>query len=302
MAKRRFQKVAVLMGGPSAERDVSLRSGAAVTVGLCQKGYWVHAIDVTSRRLRIPAGVEAVFIALHGEFGEDGELQAVLDGKGLPYTGSGPAASRASFDKVACKRILEAAGIPTAAWEVVPRGGRPARRPPAVVKPPRQGSSIGVSRVRRAAEWRAALAAARKYGDDVLVEEYLPGAELTVGLVGRDVLPVIEVRARGGSYDYRAKYTPGFTQYLCPAPIRPALARACQALAQRTFAALGCRGMGRVDLRLTAAGAPRVLEMNTIPGFTATSLLPKAAAAAGVAFPDLCERVLNLAGLGDGGC
>ncbi len=291
----RFQQVAVLKGGPSAEREVSLASGAAISEALRGRGYTVHECDVDGVSLDLPAGVEAVFIALHGTYGEDGSLQAQLEARGMPFTGSGSASSRLAFDKVASKRCFDAAGIPTPAYEVLEGSARRTLPLPLVVKPPRQGSSIGISKVFAEAEWPAALEAARAFGDDVLVEAFIEGRELTVGIVGGDVFPVVEIRAPDGYYDYRAKYTKGLTQYLVPAPLEAAVAAECQELAQRVFSALGCRGLGRVDIRLTPEGRPYVLELNSIPGFTGTSLLPKAAQAAGISFPDLCEKVLDLA-------
>lgn len=292
---KRFKRIAVLKGGPSAEREVSLASGAAVSNALRAQGYDVSEVDVTTTDTDLPAGIEAVFIALHGTFGEDGELQALLEKKGIPFTGSGSASSRLAFDKVATKRVFEQKGISTARYEVLKRGSPRTLRLPVVVKPPRQGSSIGLSKVFEEAGWSAALETALAYDSEVLVEAFIPGAELTVGIVGDQVLPIVEIRAPDGYYDYRAKYTKGLTEYLVPAPLNAEDTRHCQQLAWRTFTALGCRGMGRVDIRLTPEGHAYVLEMNTIPGFTETSLLPKAARAAGLEFGALCEKILNLA-------
>ena len=291
----RFQRVGVLKGGFSAEREVSLRSGAAVAAGLREAGYAVEEVDVQARRLDLPAGLDAVFVALHGEFGEDGEIQALLRSRGMPYTGSGPEASRASFDKVVTKKPLEAAGVPVPAYGLA-RAGEARRLPlPLVVKPPRQGSSLGVTRVLRDEEWAGALTVALEFGPEALVEAYIEGAELTVGIVGDEALPVVEIRAPQGLYDYRAKYTAGLTQYLVPAPLAEDRAAVCRDLALRTFRALGCEGFARVDLRMDAQGRCFVLELNNIPGFTETSLLPKAARAAGIPFPALCDRILRLA-------
>lgn len=293
---RRFQHVAVLKGGPSAEREVSLASGAAVAKALRGLGYDVAELDVTTASVSLPAPTEAVFIALHGTFGEDGALQALLEARGMPYTGSDAVASRRAFDKVESKRVFERAGVATPRYEVLGKGARRTLPLPVVVKPPRQGSSIGVSRVFAEAQWDAAMAAALEHDRDVLVEAFIDGAELTVGVVGEQVLPVIEIRAPEGSYDYRAKYTKGVTDYLVPAPLEDEVTRHCQALAWSAFTALGCRGLGRVDIRLAPDGGAFVLEVNTIPGFTETSLLPKAARVAGLEFPQLCETILNLAG------
>lgn len=283
------------MGGFSNEREVSLRSGAAVARGLRQAGYTVAEVDIVGPDFVMPADVSAAFITLHGEFGEDGAIQERLEALGLPYTGSDPAASRLAFDKILSKEVLINHGVMTPAYEVLRPGSRRSLPLPAVVKPPRQGSSFGVHKVLREADWAAALAEAMGYNGEVLVEEFIPGRELTVGIVGGQALPVIEIRAPDSNYDYRAKYTKGVTEYLAPAPLPDAVAQRCQQMALRTFQALGGRGCGRVDLRLRPDGALYVLELNTIPGFTETSLLPKAAAAAGLPFAALCDRILCLA-------
>lgn len=292
---RLFSKIAVLKGGPSAEREVSLCSGAAVAKALRSLDYEVTEVDVTGTTVDLPAGCEAVFIALHGTFGEDGQLQALLEQRGVPFTGSGSASSACAFDKVASKRVFERQAIATPRYEVLAPGQARTMPLPAVVKPPRQGSSIGISKVFEESEWEAALAAALALDSEALVEAYIEGAELTVGIVGEQVLPIVEIRAPDGYYDFRAKYTKGLTEYLVPAPLDEAATRACQELAWRAFNALGCRGLGRVDIRLTPDGHPFVLELNSIPGFTETSLLPKAARAAGLEFPALCEKILNMA-------
>lgn len=293
--KRKFGKVAVLKGGVSAEREVSLRSGAAIATGLREAGYDVVEVDVVARELELPAGVEAVFVALHGEFGEDGGVQRVLEKMGIPYTGSGPEASEAAFDKVRTKELLVAKGVPTPRYELAAAGGRCGIPLPVVVKPPRQGSSIGVNVVADESQWPAALADALEYGERALVEEFIAGRELTVGIVGNKVLPAVEIVAPGGLYNYQAKYTAGQTQYLVPAPIDGKTAKKCADAAMATFRALGCSGMGRIDIRLGADGGISVLELNNIPGFTATSLLPKAAKEAGMSFPDLCASIMEMA-------
>ncbi|MBN1558297.1 MAG: D-alanine--D-alanine ligase [Lentisphaerae bacterium] len=293
-----FRNVAVLLGGPSAEREVSLRSGAAVVQGLREAGYRARPVDVRDEAFDLPPDCEAVFIALHGAFGEDGRAQALLDARQIPYTGSGAAASRAAFDKAATKRILDAHGIRTPAYEIL-RNGAARRLPlPVVVKPTRQGSTIGVHRVRRAGDEAAAVRDAFTYGPEVLVERYIAGRELTVGIVGGTALPVLEIVAPEGWYDYGAKYTAGRTAYKVPAPLDDRTAQTCREMALRTFRALNCRGFARVDFRLGEDGCPYVLELNTIPGFTETSLLPKAAAAAGIAFAPLCGRIMELAAYG----
>jgi D-alanine-D-alanine ligase len=295
--KRAFKKVAVLTGGLSEEREVSLRSGAAVARGLRSAGYSVVEVDVRSEDLILPAGVDAVFIALHGRFGEDGAVQSILQERGLPYTGCGPEASRVAFDKTLTRQCLERQGIPVAPGCSLTRGGAQPLPCPLVVKPSRQGSSVGCHFVLKASEWEAALADALRYDGEVVVETFIEGSELTVGFVGAESLPVIEIRAPQGRYDTRAKYTSGLTEYLVPAPLEPEEQSRIRNLAARTYRALNGRGMGRVDLRRTPSGDLFVLELNTIPGFTETSLLPKAAAAAGISFSDLCDRILQFSEL-----
>jgi D-alanine-D-alanine ligase len=295
-----FKKVGVLMGGQSSERDVSLRSGRAVVDGLREVGIDAEPVVLTENSVAGKLdGFDAAFIALHGGYGENGGVQADLNTLGIPYTGSGVRASRLAMCKIKTKEILQKAGIPTADYEVLPRGTDQTRLPlPVVVKPPRDGSSMGISRVLNASEWPAALVDARRFDEagDVLVETYLPGREWTIGIVGSDALPVIEIQPPDGWYDFKAKYTSGMSQYLFPeGPDVEMLALRCRELALASFLAVGCRGLGRVDFRILPDGRPFVLEINTIPGFTQTSLLPKAAWRAGIVFPKLCERILSLA-------
>ncbi|MCX6995704.1 MAG: D-alanine--D-alanine ligase, partial [Kiritimatiellaeota bacterium] len=209
----RFKNVAVLMGGPSAERAVSLRSGTAVARGLRAAGYTVTEVDPRDGQLRLDAEVEAAFVALHGAFGEDGAVQALLRQRALPYTGAGEEASRTAFDKQLSKLVFVRHGIPTPDYEVLRPGAARTLPLPVVVKPVQQGSSIGLHRVVQEADWAPALTDALRYGGRALVERYIEGRELTVGLVGEDVLPVVEICAPGGQYDYKAKYTPGLTEY-----------------------------------------------------------------------------------------
>ena len=227
--------------------------------------------------------------------GEDGAVQEILDGKGIPYTGSGPGSSRLSFDKVASKRRFEEHGIPTPCYEVLHPGDGRELPLPVVVKPARQGSSIGLRRVLREADWAEALQEAFSYDEEVVVEAYIAGRELTVGVLDGRPLPVIDIAAPQTLYDYRAKYTSGVCEYRVPALIDDALRETLQAAGTRVYDVLGCRGFCRVDFRLSPEGEVFVLEMNTIPGFTETSLLPKAAAAAGIPFPELCSRIMDLA-------
>lgn len=292
---RKYNHVAVLMGGPSAEREVSLNSGRAVAEALRASEYRVDEVDVTDTTIVLPDGVEAVFIALHGTFGEDGQVQDLLRERGMPYTGSDAASSRLAFDKVASKQLFEREGLPTPPYEILSASGVRTLPIPVVVKPVHQGSSIGIHRVFNEADWSASLADAAAYDTRILVEKYIDGAELTVGIVGDEVLPVLEIRAPEGYYDYRAKYTKGVTEYLVPAPIPDDRAQVCRELALRAFRVLGCRAMGRVDFRMNPDGELFILEVNTIPGFTATSLLPKAAKAHGIEFPALCDRIMQMA-------
>ena len=295
---KEYRNVAVLKGGPSSEREVSLNSGRAVAAGLREAGYCVTEVDVTDRAVEVPPGTDAVFIALHGEFGEDGGVQSLLEKMGVPYTGSGPESSRRSFDKKLSKAAFIEGGIPTPRYQMLREGERRALDLPVVVKPPCQGSSIGISRVMCEAEWEPALREALRFGPEALVEEYIPGRELTVGIVDCEPLPVIEIVAPNGNYDYESKYTKGRTQYLVPAPLNETIADHCRGIAMRTFEVLGCQGFARVDFRLAADGKPYVLELNNIPGFTETSLLPKAAACAGISFSQLCARILRTAMIG----
>ncbi|MBN1269549.1 MAG: D-alanine--D-alanine ligase [Kiritimatiellae bacterium] len=295
MTIRRYNKVGVLMGGPSSEREVSLRSGQAVARGLAAAGYEVTALDVTSDDVAIPAGIEAVFVALHGRFGEDGRVQQLLQDRGVPYTGSSPTASRRSFDKTLSIPTFEAAGLPVPRYEILREGGPRTLPLPVVTKPPRQGSSIGVHRVFAETEWSAAFEDTLSYDGEAIVETFIAGAEITAGIVGGDVLPLIEIRAPDGYYNYQAKYTKGLTEYIVPAQIPAEWTAGCQDLARRAFRALGCRGMGRADFRMTPQGEFYLLELNNIPGFTETSLLPKAAQAAGMDFPALCDRIMSMA-------
>jgi D-alanine-D-alanine ligase len=295
--KKPFNSVAVLKGGFSAEREVSLRSGAAVAGGLRAAGYVVEEIDVTSVAFRLPSKIEAVFIVLHGAFGEDGEIQNILENMKIPYTGSSPMASKLAFDKVETKKILTSRGIPTPRYEVLTALDRRTLPYPLIVKPVRQGSSIGVHRVAAEAEWGKAFNDALKYDGPVLVEEYIDGAELTVGILIDEALPIIEIRAPAGNYDYKAKYTKGVTEYLVPAPLNKKTTHLVHEVAMATFKALKADAFGRVDIRLSKEGLPYVLELNTIPGFTETSLLPKAAQVAGYNFSELCDKIMRLAKL-----
>ncbi|MDD3276051.1 MAG: D-alanine--D-alanine ligase [Kiritimatiellales bacterium] len=295
--QKKFQNVAVLKGGFSAEREVSLESGAAIANGLRKAGYTVTEIDVTTPGFTVPAGIDAVFIALHGTFGEDGGAQARLTELGLPYVGADIESSRISFDKILTEECLRKAGVPVPASEVLCRGDAPTMLPPVAVKPPRQGSSVGCSLVFDESEWPLALADAWQYDDEIMVQRFIPGREFTVGVVDGEVLPIVEIVTAAGWYDYTAKYKVDTTRYVIPAELSEESAQRMRKLSLETFAALGARGFGRVDFRMTPEGEPYVLELNTIPGFTSHSLLPKAAAEAGIEFSALCDRIMKTASL-----
>ncbi len=301
-------RIAVLMGGRSSERDVSLRTGAAVHRALLRRGYDAVAIDVgpnLSRDLQ-DQKIGIAFLALHGPGGEDGAMQGFLETLGIPYTGSGIHTSAVGMHKVTTKTMLAAQGIPVPAGTVILRGHnissalalRQAKlRWPVVVKPASEGSTIGVTIVKTSSQWTAALTLAHRYDREAVVEAYIPGHEVTVGLLGRSgepplVLPAVEIVAPGGFYDFSAKYEKGKTQYLCPAPLTAAVTKQIRALALRTYEVMGCAGAVRVDFRITPRGRPYVLEINTVPGMTETSLLPMAAAKAGIDYDELTERIL----------
>lgn len=298
---RKFKCVAVLMGGPSSEREISLKSGAAAARGLREAGYAVREVDIQGKTFELPPDTEAAFIAMHGAYGEDGQVQSILENMAVPYTGSGPRASRRAMSKIMTKQCLDEAGIPTPGWEVIEQPDERTRPLPVAVKPPLEGSSIGVHCVFDEADWPEAARDTLRYGGRALVEDYIPGRELTAGIVDGVALPLVEIRPRGGLYDFRAKYEDHDTEYLAPAPVDENIAERCRKLAMDTFKTLGCKGFGRVDLRLSAGGALWVLEMNTIPGLTETSLLPKAAAAYGWNFSALCDRIVSTAALESNG-
>jgi D-alanine-D-alanine ligase len=297
-------RIGVLMGGTSAEREVSLRSGRAVEQALKAQGLRVDGIDVGPdiiEQLRAK-GVELAFILLHGRGGEDGTIQGLLEILKIPYTGSGVLASALAMNKLYSKQLFELRGLLTPPYRVWERENQ---RPfsmgsldlerPVVVKPLEEGSTIGVSIVREGDELGPACEEAFRFGPSILIEKYIAGREITVGILGEEPLPVIEMVPRSGFYDYRAKYTSGMTEYLVPAPLPTDLRGRIQEVGLEAHRALGCSGFSRVDMRLDADGNPFVLEVNTVPGMTETSLLPKAAAAAGYDFLALTRRILELA-------
>lgn len=355
-------RILVLVGGTSAERDVSLASGQAVIKALQQRGHQVLAIDTacgrklldTTRPL-IPQGIAAappdglagpltsqelasaltlpetsavdvVFLALHGGDGEDGHVQALLDLARVAHTGSGATASALAMNKLLAKKIFVAENIPTPAWVYVEQrrpgevrvtstqkdmAASDACRPgaivpeyqqlarflgtPFVVKPNEQGSTVGLTIVEQADELGPAFARAFEHGPGVLVEQYIPGRELTVAVLGEESLPVVEIVPEHGIYDYECKYTSGKSNYICPADLSASQTERSQSLGLKAFNALGCSGYGRVDFRLNSQGEFYCLEVNTLPGMTSTSLVPKAAAAKGIVFPDLIEQICRLA-------
>ena len=293
-------RIGVLMGGTSAEREVSLNTGAAVLAGLRRKGYDAVAIDVDAtvpERLERER-VQLAFIALHGRLGEDGAIQGLLEVLGIPYTGSGVLASALGMDKVVSRRLFEAAGLPVPRYLLVTRTASIPLLPfpfPVVVKPNGEGSSVGVSIVSQASALPAALDQAFGYDRRVLIEAYIAGKEIQVGILGDRALGAIEIRPKTAFYDYVAKYTPGMSEHLFPAPLPPDVTNRTLETALAAFRALGCEGYGRVDFLVDEAWTPYVLEVNTLPGLTETSLLPDIARGVGIAFDDLVEAIVTAA-------
>ena len=300
-----FGKVAVLFGGRSAEREVSLKSGSMVLAALRKRGVDAHPFDPKERDLQdlLKERFARVFIALHGRFGEDGTVQGVLEGLGIPYTGSGVLASALAMDKLRTKRLWAAEGLPTASYEVLSKETdlkAAAKRlgTPLFVKPASEGSSVGMTKVKKAADLEEAFALAVNYDPVVIAEKFIDGPELTIGILGEQALPIIRIETPREFYDYEAKYIANDTRYLIPCGVPPAREKQLQALALRAFRALGCRGWGRVDLMLDKRGRPFLLEVNTSPGMTDHSLVPMGARAVGISYEDLCVKVLELARVG----
>ena len=302
----RFGRVGVLLGGRSAEREVSLKSGSMVLAALQRKGVDAQAFDPRDRGLEelFGARFDRVFIALHGRYGEDGTLQGALELAGIPYTGSGVLASALAMDKWRTKLVWQAAGVPTPRYELL--GGDSDFRAvaerlglPIMVKPANEGSSIGMSKVSRAADLDEAYALAANYDPLVIAEQFIEGPELTAAVLGREALPLIRLETPRDFYDYEAKYVADDTRYICPCGLPGDEEREIQRAVIRAFDVLGCRGWGRVDLMLDRAGKPHFLEVNTSPGMTDHSLVPMAARAAGVSFDELCVRILELATVGE---
>ena len=330
--------ITVLLGGVSAERDVSLSSGLRIAVALRERGHHVICLDPAdgvmsgeTQAALLAAGVgsappslealanmasrslspslaslpdvrdaDCVFLALHGGQGEDGTVQALLDMAGVPYTGSGHLASALAMDKHLSKVVMRAAGVATANWFMAPRSGMDAHEVgrhldwPVIVKPSKQGSTVGLSIVRTPEELQPAIDEAFRFDDEVMVEKFVPGQELTVGILGDQVLPTIEITPVKELYDYECKYTPGMAEEFV-ADLSPEIQSKLADQARRAFAALKLSGYARLDFRLDPQGQPWCLEANTLPGMTPTSLIPQAAQAAGLLFPDLCERIVQLA-------
>ena len=294
-----MKKIAVLMGGDSSEREVSLDSGRNIAEALAELGkYDVVSLDVRGETLdALPDGIDAAYIALHGGWGENGGIQAALNARKIPYTGPGVLASQIAMDKVKTKMVLEMKGVPTAKWSLASAGDESSPLPlPVVVKPPCDGSSVGIRKVSTPEEWTDALETAlacQSREKPVLVEEFVPGREFTVGVIDGGALPVVEIVAKGGWYGYEEKYRSDETRY--PFLENDPLADKLQKLAVDAYRAVGCRGVTRVDFRVSPLGRCYVLELNTSPGFTSHSLVPKAGMRTGLTFAQVCDRILRSA-------
>jgi D-alanine-D-alanine ligase len=294
------KNIAVLMGGPGSEREVSFATGRGVAKALRSLGSEVTEIDVKGPYFELPESIELAFIALHGTFGEDGQVQRILEERGVAYTGDGVAESELAFDKIRSKEAFRRDGVATPYWQIVTNGQRPTIPIPFVIKAPRQGSTVGVHIIKNEREIDAALADARNYDRELLIEKFVPGRELTIGILGEQALPILEIIPKGGFYDFANKYpflnpgAGGGAEHVCPAEISEDRTRAIQDLALRAHRSLGLQVYSRVDIMLPDEGEPSVLEVNTIPGMTEASLLPEAAAAAGIGYTELCARIIEL--------
>jgi D-alanine-D-alanine ligase len=304
---KKFGKVAVLFGGRSAERAVSLKSGSLVLAALMAKGVDAHAFDPAERLITDVKkdGYARAFIALHGRYGEDGTVQGALELLGIPYTGSGVLSSALAMDKWRTKLIWQSCGVPTPRYELLNRNsdfaavvGRLGL--PLMVKPANEGSSVGMSKVRKAGDLEEAWALAANYDPLVIAEQFVEGAEFTAGILGRETLPLIRLETPRDFYDYEAKYLADDTRYIVPCGLPPEAENAIRVEALRAFDALGCRGWGRADVMVDRSGKPYFLEINTSPGMTDHSLVPLAARHAGISYEDLCLRVLEAATLSEG--
>lgn len=303
-----FGRIGVLMGGPSSEREISLRSGRAVYAALKGLGIDAAAIDIATDKFEENAGLiesyklDCAFLALHGRFGEDGGIQDVLDSIGIPYTGSGAQASRLAMDKAASRKVMQARGLSVPPYSILEkkffRAGWNKEIDfslPWVIKPVDAGSSIGLSIVDDLGALDTAVDSAFNFGERILIEKYIEGRELTAGILDESSLPLIEIIPRKPFFDYESKYKAGMTDYVVPAKLPETLAKEIKRRAFRAHRLLGCSGCSRVDIILTRDSAAFILELNSIPGLTETSLLPKAAKAAGIGFAELCIRLIELA-------
>lgn len=289
------RKIAVLKGGFGSERRISLASGEAVEQALSEAGAEVVPVDVEDENFVIPDSVDLAFNVIHGTFGEDGKIQQILEKMGIPYTGAGVKSSEIAFDKVLAKEVFIEKGIPTPKSEIIKKGEQPTLDMPYVIKPPREGSSVGIHIVTKQEEVEEALADGWKYDDELLIEEYISGKELTVGVLGGNALPIVHIAPEDGWYDINNKYpwleSKGKTQYFCPAELSEEQTKKVQETATKAHQALGIEIYSRVDILLDEKRGPYVLEINTLPGMTASSLLPKAASELGINFSQLCARI-----------
>lgn len=300
------KKIGVMMGGLSREREISLRTGKAILKALQEKGYRACPIYVDQNIVETLSKerIEIAFLALHGRYGEDGTIQGMLELMRIPYTGSGVLASALALHKIMAKKIFVSEGIPTPQFEEIRKDEIERKTeknsiltPPLVVKPAREGSTIGVSIVRSRNELLAALKEAGNYDNEILIEKYISGKEITVGILEEIPLPIIEIVPKSGFYDFHSKYTKGETQYIIPAQIPREKYLYAQEISLKAFKALGCSSFARVDLVTDEEGNPFVIDVNTMPGMTETSLFPKAAEFAGIQFGELVERILLRASL-----
>lgn len=302
--------VAVVMGGPSKEREISFMTGNAVVQALQEKGYNAVPVDLDPAMLPQQldrCGATVVFNAVHGMYGEDGRMQGILEMINMPYTGSGVLSSALSMDKVYSKRMFQAQNIPTPKCLFVTANEKKDTVKeilekfalPVVVKPAAQGSSIGVEIVKNKEDLAVALKDAFSYGQEIVIEEFIKGQEIAAGIMetpaGAVAMPLVLIEPHSGAYDFKSKYTKGATVYTVPAPLTSESTQKVQAVALAAYKSLGCRGVARADILLTSMGEALVLEINSVPGMTSTSLIPKAAAAMGITFPDLCEQILKTA-------
>lgn len=307
MEIKKFGKIGILMGGPSSERDISLKSGQAVYDNLKGAGFDVVAIDIVTdnilanKKLIRSHNINCAFVALHGRFGEDGQVQKLLDALKMPYTGSGVKASRLAIDKIASRYIFEKNKLNVPKYKILKRAKHAKDytlkgfKLPLVIKPATHGSSIGLSIIDKKSDFKKAVDIAFSFDRNIIIEEYISGREITVGILEDKALPVIEIVPKNRFFDFEAKYHSGMTEYIVPAQIGISLAKKSQKAALSAHRLLGCFGCSRVDIILDKDNTPFVLEVNTIPGLTSTSLLPKAAKVKGIDFTKLCVKLLRLA-------